>query len=235
MNTSTHHHLGDDLLNSWLDGAATDAEHRLVDEHIRTCDHCSEALESLAMVKQSLAALPEPALPRSFQLTPEQAAKPTPIRTAEPSTVVRLLPVARVLSIAAVLAFLIFGGATALGPGSTVFTGNDQVASDTTGTDGAAGALEETDADSAPPMAAAPVDIDEGEVVSQGDSATGSDTAARALDDMARARDTSPAGAEPNEGSRALTVATITAGIIAVAASALWFGLSRVNRQSTTT
>lgn len=233
MNTTLHHHLGDDLLNSWLDGVATDAERRLVEEHVETCDHCREALDSLAMVKQALADLPEPALPRSFQLTPEQAATPTPIRKDPPSNVVRLLPITRVLSIAAVIAFLVLGGATALGPGSNVLTGNDQVATESGETGDDAETFEVSDAAFPPPMAALPQD--EGQVLSRGDSATSSNIASEALDNMALEREASPGTSESEDSSQGLMVATITAGIIALAASALWFGLSRVKRQSTTT
>ena len=78
MHTTSH--LTDKLLNSWVDGVVTADERSLICTHLEHCQVCRDELESLRAVKRLLSDLPEHHLPRSFQLTPEQA------RSAHPET-----------------------------------------------------------------------------------------------------------------------------------------------------
>lgn len=66
-------HLSDELLNSWVDGVVTTDERSIICTHLEHCQLCRDELESLRTVKRLLSDLPQVRLPRSFQLTPEQA------------------------------------------------------------------------------------------------------------------------------------------------------------------
>jgi anti-sigma factor RsiW len=221
MNSTSH--PSDDLLNAWIDGVATGDERQVIAEHLDVCAACRAELESLLLVKQLLSELPEPALPRSFKLTLDDARQPAPIReTSQPSTVVRLLPIVRILSIAAVLALLVLGGATALGPVSDSLSGNDADMAADSVTDWLSGASEETYPTR---MAIAP-----GEVVDQGQAATSSNSAMDAMGDGLQQAD-----AEASNDRSTLKVATLTAGIFALVMVGLWILLSQLNRARSTT
>lgn len=69
----TTNHLSDELLNSWVDGVVTADERSIICTHLEHCQLCRDELESLRTVKRLLSDLPQVRLPRSFQLTPEQA------------------------------------------------------------------------------------------------------------------------------------------------------------------
>lgn len=69
----TTNHLSDELLNSWVDGVVTTDERSMISTHLEHCQLCRDELESLRTVKRLLSDLPQVRLPRSFQLTPEQA------------------------------------------------------------------------------------------------------------------------------------------------------------------
>ncbi|HWV25096.1 MAG TPA: zf-HC2 domain-containing protein [Thermomicrobiales bacterium] len=214
MNIASTHtsHLSDDLLNAWLDDEATGLDSDAIRAHLAICERCRESLASLRSVKSLVAELPEVQLPRSFTLTQDQAKRdPAPA-----STIIRLLPVTRILGIAAVIAFLVLGVATALGP---VGQSDENQAADqsplilsATGTN----PEDETSLnESLSRRAAAP-----GEVVDQGLSATSSnsalDTAAPVLAPVSTTDDT------PD-----LRTAWIASGIIAVVSLAAWAVLAR--------
>ena len=216
MNMTSH--LSDDMLNAWIDGIATDDERRMIAGHLESCAACRSELDSLLLVKQLLSSLPEPALPRSFQLTPDQARKPTPIRgTAAPSTVVRMLPVVRILSIAAVLAVLVLGSVTALGPVNNFFGTNETDSSSETVTNTAPGASKEAN----PALRAnAP-----GEVVDQGQAASSSNSAMTAMGNGLQ-----QATGDAEGGLSSLEIATLSTGIFAVIMVGLWIVLSKLGR-----
>ena len=69
----TTNHLSDELLNSWIDGVVTADERSIICTHLEHCQLCRDELESLRSVKRLLSDLSQVRLPRSFQLTPEQA------------------------------------------------------------------------------------------------------------------------------------------------------------------
>jgi hypothetical protein len=79
-------HISIDDLSTYLDGEIESAEERArIEQHLATCETCREELESLRAVSQLLSELPEPALPRSFRLSPEDVEPaPEPGPASEP-------------------------------------------------------------------------------------------------------------------------------------------------------
>lgn len=200
-------HLDDDLLNAWLDGEATGTEADAIRDHLAVCERCQAELESLRAIKTMLADLPEARLPRSFTLTPAQAArKPEPVRNAG---VVRLLPVTRILGIAAVIAFLVLGAADAFGPITESLGGSDNAPANAalSGTNPDTGASQEQE--QAPMRAAAP-----GQVIDRGTSATSSNDVVGSM--------SQPAPVADDSDTPALRVAWIASGALAVVALAAW-------------
>jgi hypothetical protein len=213
-------HLGDEILNAWIDGVATDEERAIVDDHLAACETCEQRLGELQLVKAMLGDLGEVAPPRSFRLTPEQAKQPTPIRPRDTGTnVVRLLPIVRALSVAAMLAVLILGGALALRPESNSL---DDSATSTMSfgmmpageTGNSTGSLEEETRDE--------TTLARGEVVDQGESASAHDSTSNAIADQAQ----DEAAASSEAGLSGLEVATITTGVLAMLLGMTWMGLS---------
>jgi len=100
------HHVDTDALNAYLDDELTFEERRQIDEHLATCADCRQELAELSAVRDLLRALPQFDPHTSFQVGTEHERR----KTAEPTTILRLLPLIRTLSVAAVLAFLIVGG-----------------------------------------------------------------------------------------------------------------------------
>lgn len=207
-------HPDDDLINALLDGELDEADQQAVHEHLETCARCQESLESLQAVKSMLANLPEPVLPRSFTLSPAMAAQ-KPGAEGSTSGVVRLLPLARMLSIAAVIAFLVVGAALAWGPVTTSPETADGaeagIVFSATGTRSATNASQEAEA---PVRAAVP-----GQVVDRGVAATSSTNALSAMGDR------SATTADPDSGMSTLQVVWLTSGAVAIVAGAFWAGL----------
>lgn len=220
----TTQHLSDDLLNSWADGTVIGDERSIISTHLDHCEDCQEALSSLILVRRLLSDLPEPVLPRSFQLTPDKAKRPTPIRPApQAPNVVRLLPLVRTLSIVAVLTVLILGAASAFGPVTSAITGDGQTISQGAGTEQDAGASENVNLGTS---ASSP-----GEVVDQGEAATVGDSAMESLGRGTQPDDTSTAGsASDTGGASVLQTATRSAGVAAVVLVAIWIVLHQLGR-----
>lgn len=213
-------HLGDDIFNAWIDGVATDEERAIVDDHLAVCETCEQRLGELQLVKAMLGDLGEVAPPRSFRLTPEQAKQPTPIRPRDTGTnIVRLLPIVRTLSIAAMLAVLVLGGALALRPESNSL---DDTATGTMSfgmmpageTGNSTGSFEEETSDE--------TTLSRGEVVDQGESASAHDSTSNAIADQAQ----DGAAASSEAGLSGLEIATITTGVLAMLLGMTWMGLS---------
>ena len=55
-----------ELLSSYIDGEVTDAERKLVEDHVATCEDCREELESLRWTVSVLREMPEVETSRSF-------------------------------------------------------------------------------------------------------------------------------------------------------------------------
>lgn len=204
-------HLGDDILNAWIDGVATPDEQSVVERHVRACETCQQRLSELRAVKAMLTTLP-PATPRrSFTLTPEQAGMeaPTPIRREDDAPgILRLLPVVRALSVAAILAVIILGGTLALntpsGPGET---------------DGSSTAFMQQES----PRQPAP-----GEVVDQGEAASAHDSTSDALANEAQGG--SATNGETTDSLSPLQVSTMVAAAAAVVLTVIWIGMSLSRR-----
>lgn len=208
MNTPAH--LGDDILNAWIDGVATEHERIVVEDHVASCDICQKQLEELRAIKSMFSSLPDVTPPRSFTLTADQAKKPTPIRSGgEQSTIVRLLPIVRTLSVAAVLAVMVLGGVLALGPSDdTIDPANE--------TGRTSQSFQE-----APPMQAMP---SRGEVIDQGEAASAHDSTSDALESDAQESVTSSSSSD--DGLTSLEIATITVGVLALGLGVSWIWMS---------
>ena len=67
-----------DNLSAYLDNRLGGAERARIESHLRTCSVCQSDLESLRYTARLLQAMPSVKAPRSFTLTPEQAARARP-------------------------------------------------------------------------------------------------------------------------------------------------------------
>jgi anti-sigma factor RsiW len=220
MNSAQH--LANDSLNAWLDRDLATDERAALETHLASCAICRREAEDLAAVKSALAGLPQYQPPRSFRLSPEQGEQAR--STTRPSTVIRLLPTVRALSIAAVLALLIVAGALSFGPvtddaGSRSETVSAPESSQTQDTVGSGGAP--------------------GEVVDQGQAASADndrvDPLAPAAQDAAETTESianaSPAPANDSDDDRSpLELTAIGLGILAVVLVGLWILLARLSR-----
>jgi Putative zinc-finger len=63
-------HLTTEQLSAYLDEQVSSEERSQWDSHLRTCEQCEQGLASLRQTVTLLHALPQPALPRSFVLSP---------------------------------------------------------------------------------------------------------------------------------------------------------------------
>jgi anti-sigma factor RsiW len=67
-----NNHISADDLSAYADGQITDrAEVRRIEAHLEACDRCREELDQFKAISHLLADLPEPELPRSFRISPE--------------------------------------------------------------------------------------------------------------------------------------------------------------------
>jgi anti-sigma factor RsiW len=208
MNTTPH--LGDDILNAWIDDVATPQEREAVDDHVATCEVCRQRLDELQAVQAIFASLPDVTPPRSFQLTPAQANAPTPIRPAQqPSTLIRLLPIVRSLSVAAIFAVMILGGVLAFGPNNDTMTSNE--------TGNVSRSLEVQNP-------AAQETLEPGEVSDQGVAASAHDSTNNSLAD--EAQDAGPSSSSSDDGLTGLEITTIAVGALAAILGVTWLWIS---------
>lgn len=224
-------HLSDDVLNAWLDHVLPADEHDAIETHLRQCDACRREADSLAAIIAALAALPQADPPRSFRLTPEQARRPEPAAAPPVHGVLRLLPVVRSLSIAAVMALLIVSGAMLLGPvgsddGSMATMG---VAGETSGRNSASLEQEAEEAGGGPGSI-----VDRGEAASAGTDALSNAAAPRSAMPQPEPE---PATSEPvatdeDDVLSPLAITAIGLGVASVALLGLWFALSRMGAAS---
>ncbi|GEM_PF-5003278 len=109
--------IDDELLSAYLDGQVSPAERAAVDAVIAADPAVRAHVADLRATVTLLRALPQPALRRTFILTPEQAAA---IRPARMAWLTRLFPtVAAISAVAAVLCLVLIGGDLATGGFST--------------------------------------------------------------------------------------------------------------------
>lgn len=73
MAESEHNiHIAPEDLSAYADEEALDSREReRIEQHLETCEACRQELAELSAIQQLLADLPEPELPRSFRLSPE--------------------------------------------------------------------------------------------------------------------------------------------------------------------
>jgi anti-sigma factor RsiW len=220
MNSAQH--LANNSLNAWLDHDIATDERAVLEAHLAACTVCRQEAEELAAVKSTLANLPQHEPPRSFRLTPEQAEHAR--TTARSSTIIRLLPTVRALSIAAVMALLIVAGAITFGPiaddgdvrGEISSTVESSQTQDTVGSGGAPGEV-----------------VDQGQAASADNGsvdplAPASQDAADTTESIANA---SPAPANDSDDGRSpLELTAIGLGILAVVLVGLWILLTRLSR-----
>lgn len=207
------HHLSAEEITAYLDGECSDAEHRHAQHHLERCTDCRQVADDQQFVKTLMGALEAPELPRSFTLTSDMVSEPMPIaspgaeRSASPSSnsLIRFEPFARFLSIAAVLAFLVLGGAQLAGVGDNS-TNNDSQSIDLAETESADQALQEQE-----------TELARGEVREQGESAAAN--AAPLGTDNARVDTQTQA---TTNGLTPLEITTIGVGLVALASIAGW-------------
>lgn len=217
--TDTPAHLADDILNAWIDGVATPDEHEIVQHHLATCETCARRADELHGVKAMLATMPEVAPRRSFALTPDQAKKPTPIRErTTASNIIRLLPIMRTLSVAAMLAVLILGGSLLLNQEDGIFSSGVTNEMQTGETSDAAGSLGEENP--------APAAQERGEVVDQGEAASAHDSTSTTL---ARESQSVPI-ATTDAGLTGVEIATIALGAASILLGISWMWMSMAIR-----
>lgn len=212
----TMKHLTDEKLNTYLDGEATASEQAYAESHLAECAECFAELDQFKSVKNTFASLGDIKVPRSFALPVEfgtvtPLASPGAPATSSGSDIANLSnfePVARILSIAAVLAFLVLGGGQItglLGEDSDNESNNNTELVGNSETNPNSSALQDTE----------PA-LERGELREQGDSAaTG---AGQLTTNLAPVDNTEQA----NTGLTALEITTIGIGVVALAAIASW-------------
>jgi hypothetical protein len=104
--TTTSHHIRTEDLSAYIDGMVTDRERTAIANHLAACRECRAELVELQATVRLLNALPQFTPRRSFQLGMEHDT-----RRPRQSTIVRLLPVVRSLSVAAMILFIVASGA----------------------------------------------------------------------------------------------------------------------------
>lgn len=210
----TTHHLTAEDITAYLDGESTDVEYRHVSHHLESCADCRKMADDQQFIKNILGSFEEPELPRSFKL-PAELGKITPISSPQSpakaaptggSGITRFEPVARLLSIAAVLALLVLGGAQMVGVGDTDTNTNQNNITLDGETNPENSALNEQE----------PA-LSRGEVREQGESAAAGlgpvDTTHVLGDTATQAEDTGLTGIE---------ITTIGVGVVALASIASW-------------
>ena len=206
----TMQHLTEEQLSTYLDRECSEMERTEAAAHIALCEKCAHELHQMGVVKQAFALLNPAELPRSFVLPAGFAgvaplvSPAAPVSAPSGSSIRRFEPVARLLSIAAVLAFLFLGSGQMAG-----WIGDDNDSSSN-------GALiSETDAPASALQEQEPA-VARGELREQGDAAA---TGAGTLSSQPARVDT------PTQVDNDLTLLELTTvgiGVVALIAIASW-------------
>lgn len=117
------HHRYRVLIDACADAELAPADAVRMDVHLAACTECRAAVDAARVMKASVAALPEVAVPRSFRLTPAMvtAQRPMPTTAAAPG----FLILARVGAAASIAAFAVVA---TLNFSSTGDTGDQTIA-----------------------------------------------------------------------------------------------------------
>ena len=126
-------HLSAEEIAAYLDGETSDTEFRTAQQHLSSCAECKQHADEQNFVRTLMGSLGEPELPRSFAITPEMVEPAAPlVSPASPTqserpggTILRFEVFTKYLSVAAVIAFLVLGGAQLAGFGDTPDTNSN--------------------------------------------------------------------------------------------------------------
>jgi hypothetical protein len=166
-----------------------------------------------------LGGMEEVAPPRSFALSPEQAKKPTPIREhTTASNIVRLLPIVRTLSVAAMLTVLVLGATLVLDRDGSDFDPGVTTEMQVGETGDGEGSLGESNP--------APASAERGEVVDRGEAASAHDSTSASLAGESQ----SVPIATTEAGLTGIEIATIVLGVVALLLGVSWMWMSMAIR-----
>jgi len=235
-------HIRPEDLSAYIDGRVGARERQVITAHIATCAECRTELVQLRATVRLLNGLPQVPLPRSFKLAMKHDGRQNPS-----SPLVRLLPVVRSLSIAAIIVFIVAAGALLLGNASNndSMPAESSIRSETSAMDGASQGAGESNTSGAQPASGTESPgsgtlIDRGAAASSGsdpleDLTTLQETPAdRATGDAAQAGDiaASPEGGPGRFTSEYGAQMIIGLGILALVLVSLWAVLVRIGRHT---
>lgn len=202
-------------MNAWIDGELDDATLVQITDHLDVCPECADQIGELLQTKAMLGSLDEAELPRSFAISPEMVKTasapalhvvPGPEPIAAPTSIRRFEPVVRLLSIAAVLAFLVLGGANLAGIGQDHQPSADLAGNAPTATISDSTASQEQDSSQ----------LRRGEVSDQGEAASNTDQS------LQRVGQQDTAQTVDSESLSGMEIAIITTAVLALALIATW-------------
>lgn len=230
----TLQHVPSEVLSAYLDDQISPAEQRDVSAHLGTCDACSTEVAELRATVKLLNGLPEFSPRRSFALDESHTRPP---RTINPA--LRLLPVVRALSVAAILVFMISGSARLI----DVASDNDD--GPTTSLNATGGGGSETNVDDQTSEEQGNKDGQNGSFVERGNAAAANDEniavyPTEAPDTVAQTGPgrASSVGADTSvqdgQGRSALATTSVIFGVLAVILAGSWFALVRLSRPEST-
>ena len=228
-----------DLLNAAIDGELDAESKARLNAALAANPALGDELVELRATRSLLASLPEYTPRRSFTLGAEFARETRPSAAPQVGTIVRLLPVVRALSVAAVLVFMVVGGALFFDlNGNTTNTSNltfeeqNAIMAESGGTDEAAEASEH--AEDAPGSAHAGDDEPDGSSMTErGDAASAGD---EPMDDLTEQEAPAPSESmsvsQVTDDSGHTEWKWMTAGIggLAIALTLVWMVLARTGK-----
>jgi hypothetical protein len=251
--------ISSDDLNAYVDGALAPEQRAWVDAQVAGDAGLDRELQELRATARLLGELPELTPRRSFRLGAEHA-RPAPVAApaAAPGKILQFLPIVRSLSVAAIMVFMVVGGALFFdingdtsNDSTDTFAQQNEIMSNSGVTESGGEASDHAedahDAPAADETEQQPSD-DGSSMTSRGDAASAGDDPIQDLsgleddgDDVASA-DQAPASTDAgvaatdvvdDDDNRTSWVWTSVAlGGLALALAAIWFVLAQVGRQS---
>lgn len=241
MSTAPRHIRTEDL-SAYIDGEVDDSERDAIAEHIVACAECRTELAQLRATVRLLSELQQGSPGRSFQLAMEHVR-----HQSQRSPVVRLLPVVRSLSVAAIILFIVASGALLLGNArdDASLPSGSSIASETGATGGASQDAGEANTSGAQP-APGTESSDSGTLIDRGAAASRVEDPLEdlttlqetpvdgATGDVAQAGDiiASTEGAPRRLASEYGAQVVIGLGTLALVLVSLWIMLVRVSRHT---